>query len=195
MDSQKGESYDGSAIKSCASLSYQHPLGFEKLTLIDARPVFVLRLHAWWPRHEPSLEHVHNHRFGLASVVLIGGYDMQVFQADRSGTQVREYRESSRPCDTTWRLDSVGTAQLRLLTSTRVIQGSGYALAADVLHKITVPPDRLCVTLFLETASVVSATHVFVPQGSTSPANTSKQTLTGDDYRRRLAALAAELGR
>ena len=60
----------------CAGKSYLHPLGFHKLMLVNASPLFELRIHAWRPTYTVGVDHIHNHRFGFVSSVIRGGYDM-----------------------------------------------------------------------------------------------------------------------
>ena len=64
---------DLQAAATCAQQSYLHPLGFHRLMLIDASPLFELRCHVWWPDASPGVDHVHNHRFAFISAVVRGG--------------------------------------------------------------------------------------------------------------------------
>ena len=180
------------AAAACAEQSYLHPLGFYKLMLIDAAPLFELRVHVWWPSSRPGVDHVHNHRFSFVSTVVCGGYDMQVFQVDPAGEEMAEYREVASP-DTGWRLEPVGRARLGLLTSAKLRQGSSYALSAEALHRVSVPPGTLCVTLLLRTARADSTTQVFAEPGHVVPTAIPKMSLSSDDYRAHLEALLDEL--
>ncbi len=183
-------------VNHCAAMSYQHPLGFEKIMLVDAQPQFLLRMHAWRPGGEPGVEHVHNHRFMMATAVLRGHYDLQVFQPCRFGTPMVEYRETTAPDGRTWCLDTVGIRHLRLLANARVGQGSGYALAADALHRVTVPSGTLCITLFLAALAsdgFVPQTRVFTAPEDGVPAQMRVKPLSGDEYRRRLDKITEDL--
>jgi hypothetical protein len=179
------------AVATCAAKSYRHPLGFERIALIDAEPEFMLRAHVWWPRNGAGPGHVHNHRFGFASAVVRGGYDMQLFHRDQAGMPMIEYREQSAGGVgiAAWHLDALRPARLRLLSGASLQQGSGYALAANALHRVTVRPGTLCVTLFLETAVVRPVTQVFAEPGTQVRAATREHVLTSDNYRRRLDAV------
>ena len=197
------------AAAACAEQSYLHPLGFYKLMLIDAAPLFELRVHVWWPSSRPGVDHVHNHRFSFVSTVVCGGYDMQVFQVDPAGEEMAEYREVASPDtgwrlesvgrarlaspDTGWRLEPVGRARLGLLTSAKLRQGSSYALSAEALHRVSVPPGTLCVTLLLRTAIADSTTQVFAEPGHVVSTAIPKMSLSSDDYRAHLEALLDEL--
>ncbi len=174
-------------------LSYRHALGFDKLTLIDAAPLFVLRMHVWWPERDRGTEHVHDHRFVLASAILRGGYEMDIFTPDAGGEPMSEFREQMSDPTADWRLYPVGPAHLRLLSTTRLIQGVSYAQAADTLHRITVAPGTLCLTLFLETAAVGSTTRIFSAERINHSVTVPKQTLTTEEYLQLLNAVLAEL--
>lgn len=182
------------ASAACADWSYLHPLGFLKLMLIKATPQFELRVHTWWSSRSPGLEHVHNHRFAFVSTVVLGGYDMQIFTVDETGIPMNEYEERAR-LDAGWRLEPVGLAHLRILTTARLRQGSSYTLAPEALHRVIVPPGALCATLVLHTATAgPRATRVFAEQGHPVPAAAPRNSLSHDDYRCQLQALLDELG-
>ena len=181
------------ALSRRVELSYRHALGFDKLALIDGAPSFVLRLHVWWPEQHRGSEHVHDHRFVLASAILRGGYEMQVFRAESAGLPVTEYREQlSRP-DADWQLSPLGPSHLRMLSSARLSAPCSYVLAADTLHRVIVLPDTLCLTLFLETAAVGSTTRVFTDAGVSAPMTMPKLTLSSSDYLRLLDAVSAAI--
>jgi hypothetical protein len=99
----------------CAGKSYLHPLGFHKLMLVDAPPLFELRIHAWRPTYTLGVDHIHNHRFGFVSSVIRGGYDMQIFQTGNNGTPMHEYRGTmgQRPVAVTDQCQTSAGHQLR----------------------------------------------------------------------------------
>jgi hypothetical protein len=184
---------DTQVIAGCAAGSYHHPLGFDKLALIDAEPRFMLRLHAWWPGVVRGVEHVHNHRFGLATSVVAGGYDMEVYRLATTGVPMDEYREELSPGRADWRLTPRGVRHLRPVASVRIGAGSGYGLAANTLHRVLVPRGELCVTLFLETLIVRSTTRVFAERHRPAPAFTQKQAFDSAGYLQRVDAILSAL--
>lgn len=186
---------DPAALAACAALSYRHPLGFDNLGLIDAAPRFSLRLHLWRPGGSRSAEHVHNHRFGFASVLLRGSYEMRIFRPGQTGTPVTEYREGLANRAAGWRLDRVGEAHVRQLAGLTLHQGSSYWIGPQTLHRVEVPPAYLCCTLFLETASVAPTTRVFTAPGLAVQASTPRRTFSPDDYARGIDVVIAELTR
>jgi hypothetical protein len=179
------------ALARCAALSYAHPLGFDKLVLIDAEPRFMLRIHAWWPDSSFGAEHVHNHRFGFATAVVHGDYDMYVYERSTTGMRMTEYREQRNRA--VWQLDRVGPAQLQLLTHLSLPQGSRYALSAHALHRVAVTPGKLCITLFLETQIVDATTRIFIEPGAVSPRVRPKNELATEEFQLRLDAVLAAL--
>jgi hypothetical protein len=180
------------AIAACAERSFRHPLGFSKLTLIDALPLFNLRVHVWWPGDEGGVDHVHNHRFSFVSGVACGSYDMQLYEQDPAGSPVIEYCENVSP-ELGWRLDHVAATRIRPLTTIRLKPGTSYALPAETLHRVTVKRTVPCVTLFLQTTVSRSTTQVFIKPGEPIPSQTPKEPYSGDDYRRQLESILALL--
>jgi hypothetical protein len=187
--------HDGGAVANCASQSYLHPLGFHKLMLINAAPLFELRLHVWWPDSSPGADHIHNHRFPFASAIVRGGYKMQIFQAAATGVPMLEYREQPSP-DGGWQLTAVSPAHLTPVASLNLAPGTSYAVAADTLHRVTVAPGSLCVTLLLSTAYAAGpTTRVFAEPGQPVRGLIPLTTMSCDDYRGHLTVLIDELTR
>lgn len=176
-----------------ARLSHTHPLGFDKLVLIDEEPAFSLRLHVWWPHVKPTVEHVHNHRFGFASVIILGGYDMRTFTTSPVGLPMAEYREGIGTQRPDWQLEPVGPAHLAIASLCRMGPGACYALGPETLHQVVVAPRTFCVTLFLESAVIAPVTRVFAPVDSTEMTIRPKRPFTAAAYRARLDAVLAEL--
>jgi hypothetical protein len=176
-----------------AGLSYTHPLGFEKIILIDAEREFALRLHVWWPTGEPEVEHVHNHRFGFASVILAGGFTMRTFAVSPDGDDMVEYREAVADTPPAWQLERIGENRLVTASESRLGRGAGYALAAQTLHQIAVTPGTLCITMFLQTAVISSATRVFALPGPNETQVRAKRPMSVQSYRAQLDAVLAAL--
>jgi hypothetical protein len=185
---------DEQASAKCAMKSYPHPLGFQNLLLIEEASLFDLRLHVWWPGTSSSLDHVHNHRLAFTSAAVLGGYNMKLFETNTEGALVREYRETTTPNEG-WQLTPVGAAHLRLLTTVKLEPGASYALAADALHLVAVPPGKLCITLlFRSHLSRRTTTRVFTQPGREVCARIPVQALSSAEYGRQLMALLSELG-
>jgi hypothetical protein len=161
-------SEDNEAIAARAERSFRHPLGFSKLSLIDALPLFQLRVHVWWPGNGTSVDHIHNHRFSFVSSVVYGTYEMQMYEYDRTGLPMAEYREEVTR-ELGWRLQYVSTTRIRSLTTSRLQQGTSYVLPAETLHRVTVMRAVPCITLFLQTMNSTSTTKVFTNQDDPIP--------------------------
>jgi hypothetical protein len=186
---------DLNVVGSCASRSFLHPLGFDKIMLINCSPIFTLRLHAWWPTQKFAAEHVHNHRFNFLSFVVRGGYMMETFQpACSDGIRMTEYQETPG-ADGSWELREVGPACIQPIEARALKQGVGYELPSDVLHQVVVTPGTMCLTLFLQTTPTSSATRVYTNPEESAPARTPKKILSATAYRGKLDAIASEIER
>ncbi|MFD4629201.1 hypothetical protein ACFVYR_04765 [Streptomyces sp. NPDC058284] len=190
----------------CASLSYRHVLGFDKLLLIDGGPRHMLRAHVWQPGRGTQ-EDIHNHRSPLASCVVRGVLGMELYEpvdpGAAEGVATAWYRESLSVGDADWLLEPAGGARLRLTQSARYAAGSGYALPPHVLHRAWCASSGPTVTLFLETgAGRRRYTDVFtgpgteadgdveVPGTGTAGRAVAKKPLEVNDYLAELSALA-----
>lgn len=192
----RGVRDDPAAGERYADASLRHPLGHDKIMLLDADSEFQLRVHAWWPDDNPRMEHVHHHRFGFASRVLRGQYEMQIFQPAQAGIPMIQYRQHVNLGGTEWFLEAGQTVHLQLLSTTRVIAGACYTLAPDALHRVIVSPAEPCITLFLAItryANMSAGTQVFAPADSDAPARSDCHPLTADIYRKKLDAILSEL--
>lgn len=185
---------DDQAVAACAARSFRHPLGFDKLTLIDALPQYMLRIHAWWPGSDVGVDHIHNHRFDFVSSVVCGGYDMQVYERDQGGSPMIEFQEQVSP-DRGWRLQRIGISRLRQLSCIRLNGGAGYGLSAEALHRVVVRRSAPCVTLFCQSAMSRSMTDVFVSPDNETLAQTPKKALTAEAYSQQLQMILAETNR
>jgi hypothetical protein len=180
------------AVEAGAARSFRHPLGFTKVTLIDALPLFTLRIHAWWPAAQPAADHIHNHRYWFVSRILIGSYDMELFQKADDGELMVEYQEEvSRRQG--WQLARLGRSHLQRLGTFRLGPNSRYDLPPETLHRISVPPDSACVTILLQSASTRSTTQVFLRPSQPRPEPRPKNSLSIDAYKGQFEALLAVL--
>lgn len=184
---------DSRTVESCASRSFRHPLGFDKIMLLNCLPLFSLRIHAWWPTDTINAEHIHNHRFNFLSFAVRGGYAMETFQAnDNDGIAMTEYEETLTQ-DGSWELRPLGHSYIQSLGTIIVKQGSGYELQAHSLHKVVVEPESTCMTIFLQTMPIRATTRVFTKPDECAPSRSSREPLSAEVYRRRLEAIASEL--
>ncbi|HEU5155407.1 MAG TPA: hypothetical protein VFU43_00285 [Streptosporangiaceae bacterium] len=178
-------------LERCARWSFVHTLGFEKLVLIAAPPLFMLRLHLWRPG-VPNLRHVHNHRADIASAVVRGRLDKRLYRRVGTGIPFIEYREHN--FGHAWGLYPVGPAELEVVTSDRIGPGQIYDLPTTALHQVDPHPSDTTVTLFVEMAKTCSTTQVFAPVSEPLPQRTDKSPLDGEALRRRLRLALTDLG-
>ena len=184
---------DSHAVASCASRSFRHPLGFDKIMLLNCLPLFSLRIHVWWPSEAICAEHIHNHRFNFLSFAVRGGYTMETFQAnDSNGVAMIEYQETLTQ-NGAWELRPLGDAYIQSLCTIIVKQGSGYELQADTLHKVIVEPGSMCMTIFLQTTPIRTTTRVFTKPEEYAPSRSPKEPLSAGVYRGKLEAIASAL--
>ncbi|PWI09869.1 hypothetical protein DIZ27_15270 [Streptomyces sp. NWU339] len=147
--------------EACARLSYRHVLGFDKLLLVDAGPLHMLRAHVWHAGADGTgREDIHNHRSALASHVVRGRLCTELYEEmpetgpgarDGAGIRTTRFEESLAEGSADWLLAPAGPARLRLTHLGRYAAGSTYALPAHTLHRAWCDTDAPTVTLFLET--------------------------------------------
>jgi hypothetical protein len=183
---------DPDIVASCAARSFRHPLGFDKIMLIEQAPLFTLRVHVWRPSSEIRMDHIHNHRFSFVTTIVRGGYDMELFELNASGDPAIEYEECLSGVGQ-WSLRPVREERLKALTTIQLRQDSAYSLDSSAFHRITVNPGNPCMTLFLQLTPVESTTRVFARPGEFTPTTTSKQTLDSEVYRHELETVLDQL--
>ncbi|MFC4013559.1 hypothetical protein ACFOY2_40465 [Nonomuraea purpurea] len=146
---------DRSYLARVAAASYGHNNGFDKIVLAagpDNR--YKLRLHIWWPERDPHSEHVHNHRWTFASVVLAGEMEMEFFALTSGGEPMQRYRYSHPPGEPHFVRDWKDSVEVRTVFAETVGPGSSYWLGESVLHRIVVHGRRLTATLVLQGAGL-----------------------------------------
>ncbi len=179
-------------LAECARWSFPHILGFEKLVLIAAPPVYMLRLHIWRPGGEGGLRHIHNHRADIISAVVRGRLEKQLFDRSASGLPLTEYREEND--GRSWRLRLIGPAALERGRALALAGGAVYRLPARALHLVSAAPDETTMTLFMESRKIRETTEVFTPVDDPVPAaRVPKAALTVAAFRGRLEAALAGL--
>lgn len=189
-----------SLCASAASRSYRHPLGFDKIVLLqDSEGLGQLRLHIWWPEDRRHLEHVHNHRFDLASSVLVGSLTQYTYRVDPSGGGVVVYRESSRNGETVYRFTTLGEVGLVDESASVLSAGVTYWLDSTSLHRIVVRSHALAMTLFLQGETTRDHSTIAVSRSLGPPVKTSRVHFSSKQLnqrlRRTLSTLAEPPGR
>lgn len=173
-------------IAECARRSYRHALGFEKIMLIVGARSSTLRMHVWRPADAPAhaAEHIHNHRFEFASVVLRGSVVMETFDRHPGGVPMTAFAESLGTGGESWSMQPLGEERLRKTMDLRLAAGTLYQMDAEALHRVTNDGSRHTVTLFLEAASGSGRQHtdVYSPLGASAPAEYHRVPMEVDEY-------------
>ncbi len=151
-----------------AARSYRHALDFDKYILFSEPPFAQLRLHVWFAEDARRQEHVHNHRFGFASVIVHGRIRAYLYSPDADGSPHQHYRESAERQEQRWKFEDLGATRLATSMVVEIPAGGYHMVAPATMHHIEVPANEAAVTLFVETSSVRASSSVFVPQGGES---------------------------
>lgn len=171
--------------------SYAHDNGFDKIILFqDPTTKMKMRLHIWHPlalsnAHRPR-QNVHNHRWDFSSGILIGHAENHVYRFavdDEAGEPFFHYRYFARGSKEHYVLENIGTANLVIEESKRVVVGDIYSVEAEMLHRVDTPGDELIATLVIThenigwvTNDLLSERKLEPNQGSfPSPAMSRKQ--------------------
>jgi hypothetical protein len=173
--------------------SYPHANGYDKILLVDRRPVYALHLHIWPPGGSPKQrEHVHDHPWNFSSVLLTGAYQFDLFQLAKAGTLFHRYHCRYAEGVPGHRLQSAGTIMLRRTFGGVLTKGSSYTLTKELLHRIVNVPDTFTSSLMLHGSVQQHETNVFsaVPLAT---ASVHERPFTGDELRTRLERLLSSL--
>jgi hypothetical protein len=130
-----------------AARSYQHGNGFLKIVLLDRG--FKLRLHLWFPGTTCE-ENIHDHRWSIASTILAGALNSEIWAAANDSTcdlQAQEYRYQAASTQQPAQAVALTKTALRLAGKTCHGVGASYALPTATLHRICNHGQQLVATL------------------------------------------------
>ena len=130
-------------LSKIAHQSYLHKNGFYKVPLA-IHPNFSLRLHVWLPG-TCSLETLHDHRWYLASTILTGTLQSEIWQSSvRSDAQFYdEYLYVDKDTEPTY----LGKAKVAMEKTVKREAGEAYVLNPGTLHRIIAHGNALTATL------------------------------------------------
>lgn len=183
--------HDDEVAGQVAAASSRHVLGFDKFVLFAVRGG-ELRLHVWWPGELRRREHIHDHRFRFASVVLAGTLRNHMFQFAESGRPMVHHHEMSTLADGTWRFEHAGQARIRECLVVELAPGGSYTMGVDLLHRVETGP-ALTATLVLQEASIRTRSSVLLEPGAPAPLPAMRTPFTLDQFRHKLATLRRSL--
>lgn len=185
---------DGALLDECASRSTTHPLGFDKLILLE-RPDYQLQMHVWWPTPLPRpYEDIHDHRFDFASAVLVGSLLAETFDVRGTGTSMARYTQRSPAGLGRYEFRHTGHVRTRLVHAGMLRAGAVYFLESRMLHRVTVDENDLVATLFLRLRSERDTATVLIdPASPAKPANLPKTRLTREEFSTKVRELGDAL--
>ena len=180
-----------------ARASYRHRNGFDKIVLA-APPGSQLKLvlHLWRQDEVVGRDHIHNHRWDFASVVLLGALQLELYKRDAEGaTYIRmKYRKARSLNDgTRYRLEPCGTMPVSAAASAILTVGSTYTWSARLLHRAWALPGTTTATLIVQGPPVRNRTSVLVDDESQAIVRHESSALRGlhvNDIDQTLAELA-----
>lgn len=187
---------DRSSLAELASCSYRHRNGFDKIVLASAgNGGMKLVLHVWPLSDLPCQDHIHDHRWDFASVVLAGTLKLDMYQRDQVGEAYTLMRYRSLPGPGNCALELDGTMVVSAHASVTMTTGSSYSWSADVLHRAYGLPGQLTATLIVQGPARRSDTSVLVAGNGAGHREAGRQAvrqLRTAQLERTLAALPHE---
>lgn len=149
---------DDAALRRVGAVSYLHANGFYKLPIYDDAVGLRVRLH-FWPGDSSAAEHIHGHRWHMASRVFLGALHSERWDAapDEAGDW-DGFRYDKRGGEATVR--PLGCHRARCTVTQIHHAGAAYHMVAGDLHRIVQPPGAPALTLMVQSAPL--STHNFM---------------------------------
>jgi len=144
-------------------MSYIHPIGFMKLSLLrhDGQRPWRLRLHVWLGAGRDAF--VHNHRWNFASMVVAGELDIYNYVStglpgaiDFQMMRVWDADGNSRK-----KVDALGPGQLSLACSYHVAEGATHSLYFEQPHVIEHRAGPIAATLVITDQPVRDYSYLY----------------------------------
>lgn len=154
---------DPSALERVARDSYFHPNGFLKLQLLindDAK----VRLHYWPASMLPAEENLHNHRWRLASKVMLGALRSDLYrqaEAGEAGAEtlaLRLYRKRRGAHGAEG--ERFGERAVKRRATLIRYAGEAYCMDTDTLHRIVHTGGSATLTLMVQSAPLFTSNHM-----------------------------------
>jgi hypothetical protein len=184
---------DASRLAALASCSYRHRNGFDKIVLASpAGGPLKLVLHVWPPRGFDLTDHIHDHRWDFASVVLCGALRLELYAPDADGANYSAMRYRSLPGVGNYELHPRGTMAVSAHASVTMMEGSTYSWASGLLHRAWGLPGQVTATLIVQGPPTRNSTNVLIrgQDAQSSPDGQRRlHRLRADQVDRTLAAL------
>jgi hypothetical protein len=170
--------------------SYQHPNGFEKLLIASGSEAVKILIHTWTSdsvEQALSSEHVHNHRWPFATLVLRGSYRFEVFTLEGEEQTMFRYGYESAGDSEHYHLVPAGQAGGSLSIAFDLVSGAVASSSSSVLHRV-VPIEFPITTLFIQGAPDQQQTTVLTDDPVEEVGELPVTRMDIDEWRRRVAA-------
>jgi hypothetical protein len=151
--------------------SYRHPNGFEKILLAELPKGIKLLIHVWTTEtlaNASAAEHIHNHRWPFATLILAGSYRFETYQVDEEAGADFLYRYASPGASDTFTLSLSGRAKLTDQISFDLLTDAICTSDSATVHRV-IPVALPLVTLFLQGPPDRKATTVVSPTAVEAP--------------------------
>jgi hypothetical protein len=176
-------------LAAVVSRSYAHPNGFRKLVVVASDDGTRLRVHHW-PTKDTEPSNVHNHRWSLASAVMVGQLHSALFADGTVGDLVKRYSFLPSQPGGRYALSPNGTGRIRMTSVATFGPGTTYALDAAQLHRVRA--SRGTLTVVLSGPPKRESTDVYRSE-SLAPQSRDLPLLPADAVRQSLDMLAGSL--
>ena len=182
-------SNDGQLLSLCASRSYRHVNGFDKIVLEEDGSGRKLTWHRWDNTDPQKHSDYHNHRWNFASFVISGSVSLLDLQEETDGQiEVEKLVYESPGESESFLLRSAGVTSLKQIGERTVHSGDYYFQPYRVVHQAR-PESPGPSTVILQDAPATLSTDIYRPLGLKEPLKKSAQRFTAEEVRTVLAEL------
>jgi hypothetical protein len=155
---------DQRRLAGTANASYRHRNGFDKIVLASppGSPLKLV-LHLW--EHgdlDGEIDHIHNHRWNFASIVLRGALRYELYKSDPRGRSYSKIRYQRLPQSRSYELTPCGSMTVSAHATAVLAEGSTYTWHATMLHRAWAVPGQNTATLIVQGPPVRRSTTVLV---------------------------------
>lgn len=189
---------DRARLMATANASYRHRNGFDKIVLASpAGCALKLVLHLWQQGEaSDGIDHIHNHRWDFASIVLQGALRYELYDKDPRGAAYSKMQYRPLPQSRSYELAHCGSMTVSVQATATLAAGSTYTWAATLLHRAWAAPGQATATLIVQGPPVRRRTTVLVDSSGGSACLEARNSRLGrleiDDLDRTLARLATD---
>lgn len=172
-----------------------NPMGFMVLPLGSHQELGILRLHVW-PKDlrklTPKGEPIHNHAWHLASRILMGIYNDDIYVV--RGAESYPGDENQRKEQELMRVFSIGFGDIGgtletdgscvrvVLNEHRIVNAGEYhSIEQGVFHRTTITHDKFVATLVFDSPTLASSKSQILIDGPADPITEQRELITAED--------------